>query len=501
MGVMRFLIHPPNVVDDCPEIFRAYLSGWDGRVFPTRVDIDGNVMACRRPVSESGKLHVAWPVEGFGRPVLSTSSLPEREQPYILAVELARGRISQVRDQLSAWELQGLSVPAEFRKVHREAHRLFAQAVAAQPDLETASELAQQAIRTECGAADLLTEAYTRQRLTFLWNRSRQPPAMIGCRLDRTVPDSNETELFTDVFAAAAVPIEWKRIEPVEGNYNWDLNDTQVRWCEDQKLLTFGGPLIDLSPSGLPQWLWQWEHDVVSLQSFVCDFVETAIRRYYGRIRNWEITTRANSGGAMTLSEEDRLSLTARTLEVARQVDEEIQLLIGIDQPWGDYQARGHHRLSPFQFVDAIVRSGVGLSALNLEFAIGYQPRGTAPRDRLMISQLIDRWSTLGIPLYVTLAVPSRAESEPQGDGDLEVPPNSPWREPWSDSAQSRWIEEFVPLLMPKQAVVGVFWAEFTDGPGQRYPGAGLVDDAGVAKAAFQSLKSTEQFDGKTRSP
>jgi hypothetical protein len=496
MGVMRFLIHPPNVVDECPEIFRAYLSGWDGRVFPTRVEIDGQVMACRRPVSESGKLHVAWPVEGFGRPVLSTSSLPEREQSYVLAVELARGRISQVRDQLSAWQLQGLSVPAEFHQAHQEAHHLFAQAVAAQQDLRKASDLAQQAIRSECRAADLLTNAYTRQRLTFLWNRSRQAPAMVGCRLDRSFPDQKETDLFTDVFSAAAVPIEWKHIEPTEGSYNWDLNDTQVRWCEDQKLLVFGGPLIDLSPGGLPQWLWQWEHDVISLQSFVCDFVETAIRRYYGRIRSWEITTRANSGGAMTLSEEDRLSLTARTLEVARQVDEEIQLLIGIDQPWGDYQARGHHRLSPFQFVDAIVRSGVGLSALNLEFAIGYQPRGTSPRDRLMISQLIDRWSTLGIPLYVTLAVPSHADTEPAGDGDLEVPDGSPWREPWSDSAQARWIEEFAPLLMAKQAVVGLFWAQLADAPCRRYPAAGLIDEAGVAKPAFQSLKSIEQFDG-----
>lgn len=497
MGVMRFLIHPPSVVEDCPDVFRAYLSGWDGRVFPTRVEIDGDVMACRRPVSESGKLHVSWPVDGFGRPVLSTSSLPEREQPYVLAVELARGHISRVRDQVSAWEIQGLSVPAEFRESHQEAHRLFAKAVASQHDLQSASDLAQQAIRTECRASDLLTEAYTQQRLTFLWNRSHQPPALIGCRLDRSVPDQNETELFTKVFSAATVPIEWKHIEPVEGNYNWDLNDTQVRWCEDQRLLTFGGPLIDLSPGGLPQWLWQWEHDVVSLQSFVCDFVETAIRRYYGRIRSWEVATRANSGGAMTLSEEDRLSLTARTLEIARQVDEEIQLLIGIDQPWGEYQARGHHRLSPFQFVDAIVRSGVGLSALNLEFAIGYQPRGTPPRDRLMVSQLIDRWSTLGIPLYVTLAVPSRTETEPQENGDLEVPDGSPWRMPWSDAAQAHWIEEFVPLFMAKQAVVGVFWAEFTDGAGRRYPGAGLVDESGVPKPAFRSLKAIEHFDAK----
>ena len=496
MGVMRFLIHPSHVVSDFPEIYRAYVTGWDGRVFPTRIEIDGVVMACRRPVSDSGKLHVAWPVEGFGRPVLSTSSLPEREAPYILPVELARGRISQVRDQLSTWEMQGLNATEEFHHLHQQAHTFFAKSVAAQPDLEAASNFAQRAIELECQAADLLTEAYTHRRLRFLRQRSSHQPSLLGCRLDQSVPNRSESDLFTELFSAVMVPVEWKRIEPAEGSYNWDLNDSQLRWCEDRKLMPFGGPLIDLSPGGLPSWLWQWEHDIVNLQSFICDFVETAIRQYFGRIRSWEIVTRANSGGVMTLSEEDRLSLVARTLEVARHIDDEIQLIIGIDQPWGDYQARGHHRLSPYQFVDAIVRSGVGLSAVNLEFGIGFQPRGTAPRDRLAFSQLIDRWSTLDIPIYVTLAVPTQQNIESQGESDLEIPAFGSWKIPWSGNAQGEWLEEFLPMLLAKQAVVGVFWSHFGDTSGQRYPCAGLIDENGVPKPGIESIRRIESLWG-----
>jgi len=491
MGVMRFLIHPPSVVSDCPEIYRAYISGFDGRVFPTRVEIDGHLMACRRPVAESGKLYVSWPVEGFGAPVLGTSSLSEREEPYILAVELARGKISEVREQVSSWELQGMAVPEEFRRLHREAHRLFAKAAAAQDAPEAASELALQSLQTECRAADLLAEAYARQRLHFLWQRSHQPPALLGCQLDRSIPTQAETGKFTETFSAARVPIEWRFIEPVEGNYNWDLNDTQVRWCEENRLLTYGGPLIDLSPNGLPTWLWQWEQDVVNLQSFVCDFVETALSRYYGRIRTWEVSARANSGGAMTLTEEERLSLVARTLEVARQVDEEIQLIIGVDQPWGDYQARGQHRLSPYQFVDALVRSGVGLTALNLELGIGYQPRGTAARDRLAFSRLIDRWSTLGLPLYLTLAVPSQCTTDSHGESDLEVPAQSSWKIPWNEPAQAEWIEQFLPLLIAKQPVLGIFWAHLTDTAAQRFPYGGLIREDGTPKPALQRLHTT----------
>ena len=93
MGVMRFLIHPEEMIGSWLEAHRAFISGIDGRVCPTRVEIDGNVMACRRRSSESGRLHVAWPVRGFGRPVVGTSSLREQDQPYVLAVELARGKI------------------------------------------------------------------------------------------------------------------------------------------------------------------------------------------------------------------------------------------------------------------------------------------------------------------------------------------------------------------------------------------------------------------------
>ena len=94
MGVMRFLLHPTELIADLPEAHRACISGLDGRIFPTRVEIDGNIMTCRRQSSDSGKLHVAWPVEGFGRPVITSSSLPERDEPYVLAVELARGKSS-----------------------------------------------------------------------------------------------------------------------------------------------------------------------------------------------------------------------------------------------------------------------------------------------------------------------------------------------------------------------------------------------------------------------
>jgi hypothetical protein len=487
MGVMRFLIQPAEVLADWPEVYRAYVTGFDRHVFPTRVEVEGNVLTCRRPHSDSGKLNVAFPVEGYGRPVLSTSSLPEKEEPYLLPLELARGKISELRDQSATWELARMTIPEEFRQTERRAFKLFSQATAVQQDLEKSSELSHAALREACAASEILLQAYTRQRMAVSQHAPSSPPASLGCMLAELPADEKTREVFRASFQAIAIPIEWKQIEPQEGVYHWERLDELVEFASRERMVIRGGPLISLAAGGLPDWLIPWERDVLNMQSFVCDFVETAISRYQGHIRLWEVSAYGNSGGALALSEENRLGLVARTLEAAKKNDDDAQLFIRVDQPWGDYQARGHHRLSPFQFVDAIVRSNLGLAGVNLEINVGYRPQGCSSRDMLGFSRLIDHWSMLGIQLHVTLAFPSADQPDPHAEGELEVA-GSVWREPCSEEAQAKWTASFVPLLMAKPAVTGVYWAHFSDAQRHRLPHAGLTKADGTPKPALQVL-------------
>ncbi len=492
MGVMRFLVYPENLLEDWPELQRAYVSGFDGRVFPTRVEVEGNVVACRRTSADSGKVHVALPIPGFGRPSVCTSSLPEREEPFLLAVELARGRISLLRDQLAAWEMAGMAVPDEYWRLHKEAHTLFAEASSQQHKPAEASETAWKALEVALGASRVLSEAYTTQRLAVRRKRSARLPASLGCNIGRTALDEDAAAKFCEAFTAVSLPIEWKHIEPEEGSYDWEIHDQQIAWAQEQKLLLSAGPLLDLSPEGLPAWLWQWEHDFLNLQSFVCDFVETAVARYAGLIRHWEVSARVNTGGALALNEENRLSLAARTLEVARQVDDELKLTVRIDQPWGGYQARGQHRLSPLHFVDALIRSGVGLYGVNLEVGIGYAPRGSAPRDLLEFSRMIDLWSCLGVPLEVTLAFPSSTLPDANATSDLEIE-TADWKAGWTEESQAAWVDAYLPMLMAKQVVVGICWTHFSDAVPHHFPHAGLLRADGTPKTAFERFVKYRQ--------
>lgn len=492
MGVMRFLV-PANLIQNWPEVEDAYICGYDGRVFPTRVELDGNVVACRRQQSDSGKVHVCWPIEGFGRPFINTASLPEREEPYLLPLELARGKICQVRDQLAAWEMGGMHISDEFKVRHRQAHKLFGQAVGKQADFEACCELAQQAISEASHASELLVSSYADQRLVVRRKRSAKLPIQLGCHLAQFCPDDSTADVFGQAFTAASVPLRWADIEPEEGAYQWETTDWQVAWCLDQRLSLKGGPVLDFAPNGLPPWLSTWAHDILNLQSFVCDFVETALTRYAGRIRQWEVSAHVNTGGALGLSEENRLSLVARTLEVARQIDEENQLTIKVDRPWGDYQARGDHRLSPLQFVDALVRSGVGLSGVNLEIAMGYDCGCRTTRGLIDVSRLIDLWSCLGIPLHVALAFPSAITEDRLARPHIHTSDSD--ESHWTEAAQAEFVEQYLPLLMAKQSVVSCFWTHLSDASTHDYPNAGLIDGSGETKPSFdQMVKCREKF-------
>ncbi len=486
MGVMRFKVHPLGLLDSAADIQHAYVSGYDGRVFPSRVEVDGNVVAIRRTNAESGKLNIAYPVQGFGKPVVSTSTLREQEAPYNLALELARGKICQVRNQLATWEALGMQIPADFAGLHRESHKLFAQATAAQTDVEQSTQLANQAITKSHEAAERLTRNYVRQRLQVRFKRTPQLPVSFGCQVNGNDLAAHGTQL-TETFNAVSVPVEWTRIEPEEGAYHWENCDEVVNWAHDRKLLMRGGPLLDFSENGLPGWLQQWSHDVLNLQSFLCDFVETAVSRYQGKIRIWELATRANTGGAFKLSEEERLSVMAKTLEVARQVDGDAQFFLRIDQPWGGYQAQGEHRLSPCQFVDALLRFGTGLAGVNLEVPVGYSGRGMAPRDLLEFSRMLDLWTILEVPLHVTLAFPSSGQADSCASANVVQETNG-WRKPWSGQSQAEWIDAYVSLLMAKQAVVGIYWTHLSDASEHVFPNAGLVDAKGLVKPGFEAL-------------
>ena len=133
------------------------------------------------------------------------------------------------------------------------------------------------------------------------------------------------------------------------------------------------------------------------------------------------------------------------------------------------------------------MRCGVGLAGVNLEIAVGYSERGSSSRDSLDFSRLLDVWSSLEIPLHITLAFPSSSQPDPQANNGIGIEPNG-WKSDWSEAAQADWIDTFLPLLIAKQSVTGIYWSHLTDAAPHDFPNAGLIDATGRPKIAMQSL-------------
>lgn len=439
MGLIQFNVAETPLIAQA-EICKADFVTFDGRVIATsNVYKDGKLL-CHRSLPDSSKLRILCNLDG-AQYVFHTASIRESTQPYNLEQEVARGILTRLRNFYALWTGAGLKSTPELEDTMSAAHAEFRRSIFAGGGPEAAVE----SVRLTHRATGILIQTYTAQRIAFRQTRTGRIPMSVGCRLV-TPPEVEET--FLTAFNAALIRTRWNLLEPHDGDYQWDELDALVDWAKEKNLFLMGGPLLDLSSDCFPDWMKPWKGDLLNLQSFTSDFVETVVSRYIGRIRHWEVVSGANCGGSNDLSEEQRLNLIVRAIEAAQQVDEQIQISLRVIQPWGEYLGSSDNRLPPIQFVDTLRRSGARLSEVNLDLRFGSGRIQSLPRDMLSVSQLLDHWSLLQIPLNVMVALP-----ESNIDGDFNKYIN------W----QADTVEELMQMCLAKERVSGFYCLNWSD--------------------------------------
>ena len=294
MGVMRFRVYPPERITE-EIVQQAYLSGIERTSWPVRTTIEGGDLLLQRSVSDSANLHVPWPVEGHGPVTLSSGSLMERPEPYLLPLELARGTLVQVRNQLSDWQVMGLAVPEAVPAKLEAAVERFSWAVVEQGDPAASARAAEESLRAALDAAGLLAAAFSEQALAVRRGHRREavvggrPVGLLGADLGATLLDNATARLFLQTFNAAQVPICWRNTETTEGHYTWTVNDQQIEWCRKHKLKVLAGPLLMLDPAALPDWLYLFEDDFESVLDFASALVRAGRRALPGQSRRLDL--------------------------------------------------------------------------------------------------------------------------------------------------------------------------------------------------------------------
>ena len=282
MGLIRFLVAQTDRVSST-SVARAYMAGMDEVPWPTRVVTTDDGLIVDRPESESGCFYIPWQVEGFCEMTLSTASLMERDRAYVLEVELARGTLNRIRNQLAAWEQAGLVIPEPIRTRLSSTTETFSRAVTSQPDPNRAAKLASEVLSEGLSLTVALGAAYAQQALAMRHASGNKLVTLIGANLGNMPLDGSTAEHFIKTFNSATVPMGWDQLEREEGQYNWELTEKQIAWCQANEMKICSGPLVCLDGTQTPDWLVLWEEDRENLTGLIAQHVRQVVQRYRGR--------------------------------------------------------------------------------------------------------------------------------------------------------------------------------------------------------------------------
>jgi len=484
MGLMRFHPYPPERITD-EMVRQAYLSGIDRVGWPVRTTFENGMLLMHRAVSESANLHIPWPLEGVGQLIFTTASLMEQETPYLLPLELARGTVSQLTDQLFEWKSIGLLVPDALNAMVSKSTGQLAAAAIVQDDPAASAELAEKVLHTAAEAAGQLAAVYVEQALAIRRRGDAKLTSFLGADLGTNKLDNYTARHFLQAFNAANVPVCWRDVEAVEGHYDWSVCDKQIEWCRAHNLHVSAGPLLPFNAHALPDWLALWEGDFDNLLLFFADYIRTVVERYRGKVDMWQCAGQVNTGEILSLTEEDKLQLVASAIDIVRSRDPDTPVVVSFDQPWAEYTSRKEIDFPPLHFADALVRSDLGLSGVMLEINVGYYPGGTLPRNPLEFSRQLDAWSVWGLPLWLSICAPSVCDADPMAHRNVKLPPGT-----WTPAAQRAWVARYVPLMLAKSGVQGVIWNQLHDSRPHEFPYGGLFDLRRRAKPTLNALVS-----------
>ena len=96
---------------------------------PTRRQRTNEFLILSHNEDESGYLVAPWPLDDHGHLMGTSATLMERAAPYRLLLELARGKVNQVRCQAADWRMGGLHIGPLLQNQIHEATVAFGNAV------------------------------------------------------------------------------------------------------------------------------------------------------------------------------------------------------------------------------------------------------------------------------------------------------------------------------------------------------------------------------------
>jgi len=469
----------------------AYLFGADSIPLKAAgpVAFKNGIIRCGKSLSESAGLALLWPVEGFGRILLSTTRLPDRPGPYNLNVELARAKLMQITIKREDWSL--FDEANGFDKIGQQAKDLFVQALQNISDASKASVFADESLKKAMEFSEKLTAKHA--ELFFEARRKSRNfgRSTLGCQIDpRQIVNRSYVKKLTELFRFITIPVNWSQIESRKGRYDFTLLDSCIDVLAGKNLVVCAGPLLRFTRDYLPEWLVKSGDGFEKIRDQAFEFATQIVRRYSRFVHIWRVIGGINALNYFGFAFEQVLEMTRVGSLAARAASGKSLKIIEIEYPWGEYYTANVNTIPPMVYVDMVVQSGINFDAFGLGLTFGRNQAGMHVRDMMQISAALDRFCLLNRPVHITsVAVPGRS-----GSGESDFDAAGVWHKKWDQAVQAQWLWQFYKIALSKPLVNTITHSSLSDNDSEIVPGSGLLTDKLEPKKSFEIVRTLQKL-------
>ena len=493
--MLKFLVYRDGILVSKYPIHHAYLIGSDQNAIRSNISFDSGAIVCEKRESGVAALALQHPIGHCGCMVIRTCLLPERKEPYLLSLELARHRLLLLYQKLEDWAMFDVNQPDHpvIQRIERARHQFIEALCYQNEDLARGDRLATKSLVMAVDASEELSLIHADLLLTRRRTSGGLPKYPVGCgvMLDQHI-ERVRPELIANI-DFFYLPTFWRHLAPEEGGYRWEAMDNWAQWLGRNRMPTIAGPLVGFEPHAVPDWLFIWEHDYDTVRDLIYEHTERVVTRYRNTFAAWNVISGIHVNSHFTFSFDQLMELSRMTTMLVRKIQPAARTLVEICHPFGEYYATNQRSIPPLMYADLLTQSGINFDGIILKLLMGQPVPGRYPRDLMQISTLLDKCLTLGKPITVVVAVPSDVSNTTSSGVTAQrthiLPSNyGYWRNPWSESVQTSWLEATFKIALSKPFVDGVAWYEWMDRPGIELAHSGLVNQDMQPKPTFRQL-------------
>ena len=255
------------------------------------------------------------------------------------------------------------------------------------------------------------------------------------------------------------------------------------------------GPLVSLNTIDTPDWLFVWEHDFEALREMAYEYVQKVVHRYRKAVAVWNVAAGLHTNMGFNLSFEQIIELTRLLVSQIKNMLPSARVIITISHPFGEYHANGKTSVPPMLYAEMVAQAGINFEAFGVELELGVPAPGQYLRDLFQISGMLDRFSTLGRPLFLTATSCPGRNGIDAGDisgGRYDPSAAGRWRRPWDPQLQAEWMESVYRTALSKPFVESIAWGNLAD-IHPSLPSGGLMTDLLAPKPAFDRLQQMRE--------